>query len=60
MDARHGGLAGAPEPWMATKHLATDGTKVYPRHLEVLIPSNPPTDLRISAQVRRRSVSKVT
>ena len=60
MDARHGGLAGEPEPWMATKHLATDGIILYPGHLEVLIPSNTPTDLRVSVQGSRRPISKVT
>ena len=58
VDSRHGSLAGAPEPWMATKHLATDGIILYPGHLEVLIPSNTPSDMRVSVQVRRRTVSK--
>ena len=43
---------------MATKHLATDGIILYPGHLEVLIPSNTPSDLRVSVQGRRRTVSK--
>ncbi|MBR1599849.1 MAG: hypothetical protein IJ661_13195, partial [Lachnospiraceae bacterium] len=36
-DARHGCLAGAPEPWMATKHLAAYVIIALTGYLETLI-----------------------